>query len=241
LLVVLWRPRFLLPEHTTRVTLLAPIITSSHGGNAPLRKSAAEVSVPERPAPVVETTPVATAKVAVGGFDANTKQAAPVPGHGASSQVMTGVFDDLKSATATGYSREGTVVVGFDGSEPGRQGRERTGSVGFTDMFRFRGNAQGDNASAVSQVADEPARLLSSPSPIYSEEARSLNVKGKVVLEVTLMASGIVRVLRVVSGLGHGLDEAAIAAVNRIRCQPARKAGQPIEVVGTVTVIFDLS
>ena len=37
LLVVLWRPRFLLPEHTTRVTLLAPIITSSHGGNAPFR------------------------------------------------------------------------------------------------------------------------------------------------------------------------------------------------------------
>jgi TonB family protein len=236
LLTVLWRPTFPPEGRATGWTLVMPIIAAADA-TAPVRKPAA-APIPERPAPVVETMPV----VAVGGIDASTRQADPAPGHGGSDRVVTGVFDDPQSATATGYSNEGkVVVVGFGGNVPGREGTETPGTVGFTGMFAFRGSGQEDGAGAALQAAGEAARLLSSPSPAYSEEARRLNVKGNVVLEVRLTASGAVRVLRVICGLGHGLDEAAIEAVNRIRCRPARKAGQPIDVVGTITVVFDLT
>jgi TonB family protein len=66
-------------------------------------------------------------------------------------------------------------------------------------------------------------------------------VTGEVVLMVKLDASGSIHYVRIVSGLGHGLDEAAIAAVNQGRCQPATRAGIPVDMDGTITVTFRLT
>ena len=52
-----------------------------------------------------------------------------------------------------------------------------------------------------------PAEVISKPTPAYTAEARNLRIEGEVVLEVVFEASGKLRVLRVVQGLGHGLDE----------------------------------
>jgi TonB family protein len=93
----------------------------------------------------------------------------------------------------------------------------------------------------VQQGGDEAAKLLSAPTPMYNDEAKRLNVTGEVVLEVKMRASGEVQVLRIVSSLGHGLDQAAIDAVNQTRCRPALKAGRPVDVMATVRVIFKLA
>lgn len=61
------------------------------------------------------------------------------------------------------------------------------------------------------------------------------------ILEVEFAASGDIRVLRVVRGLGHGLDEAAVRAVERMRFKPARRQGQPVDVRTTVDVVFRLA
>ena len=65
------------------------------------------------------------------------------------------------------------------------------------------------------------------PNPVYTDEARNLKLEGEVLLEVEFAANGQLHVNRVVRGLGHGLDEAAIAAANKMRFKPAiaKRAG----------------
>ncbi len=68
-----------------------------------------------------------------------------------------------------------------------------------------------------------------------------MKIEGEVLLEAIFSFSGEVRVLRVLRGLGHGLDECAVAAARQIRFQPAQNAGQPVDFQGTVHVTFQLA
>ena len=86
-----------------------------------------------------------------------------------------------------------------------------------------------------------PAEILSKPVPSYTEEARSKHIEGEVLLEVVFEASGKLRVLRVVRGLGHGLDDAAVHAAEQIRFKPALKDGQPSDSTAVVHIIFQLA
>ena len=78
-----------------------------------------------------------------------------------------------------------------------------------------------DSAPAV-----QPVVILEKPNPVYTEEARKLGLEGEVLVEVIFPASGQVQVVRVVKGLGHGLDEAALRAAEQIRFKPALQEGQ---------------
>jgi TonB family protein len=86
-----------------------------------------------------------------------------------------------------------------------------------------------------------PAEILSKPTPAYTEEARKLRLEGEVLLEVVFEASGQLRVLRVVRGLGHGLDENAIHAAEQIRFKPALQNGQPRDSTALLHIIFQLA
>lgn len=86
-----------------------------------------------------------------------------------------------------------------------------------------------------------PAEVISKPTPTYTPEARSLRIEGEVVLEVVFEASGKLRVLRVVQGLGHGLDEAATRAAEQIRFRPAKRDGQPSDYTAMVHIVFQLA
>jgi TonB family protein len=86
-----------------------------------------------------------------------------------------------------------------------------------------------------------PAEVISKPSPAYTAEARNLRIEGEVVLEVVFEASGKLRVLRVVQGLGHGLDESATHAAEQIRFKPARRDGQPSDYAGQLHIVFQLA
>ena len=83
--------------------------------------------------------------------------------------------------------------------------------------------------------------ILSKPNPAYSTEARTIKLEGDVVLEVVFLASGQMQVIRVVSGLGHGLDEAAIQAAKLIRFRPALRNGQPVDFHAHVRIEFRLA
>jgi len=67
------------------------------------------------------------------------------------------------------------------------------------------------------------------PNPEYSEQARKKKIKGTVVLSLTVAVDGTTRDIKVVKGVGYGLDEKAVEAVSRWRFTPALKDGQPIE------------
>ncbi len=89
--------------------------------------------------------------------------------------------------------------------------------------------------------ASTPVEILSKPRPVYSEEARRLRIEGEVLLEVLFAASGEPHVLRVIQGLGHGLEAAAMESASHIGFRPAVRAGEPIDQVATVRIVFQLA
>jgi TonB family protein len=83
--------------------------------------------------------------------------------------------------------------------------------------------------------------IISKPNPVYTEEARQLKLQGEVLLEVLFGANGQLHVNRVVRGMGHGLDEAAVSAASKIRFKPAQHYDQPIDSTAIVHVVFQLA
>jgi TonB family protein len=96
-------------------------------------------------------------------------------------------------------------------------------------------------AQAGAGPATIPVEIISKPQPVYTDEARSLKLEGEVLLEVLFSANGTLHVNRVVRGLGHGLDEAAIAAANKMRFKPSLRMGQPVDSTAIVHVTFQIA
>jgi TonB family protein len=86
-----------------------------------------------------------------------------------------------------------------------------------------------------------PLEILFKPRPSYSAEARGLRLEGEVSLEVVFQANGAVKVVRVIKGLGHGLDEAAAQAAVQVRFKPAMRSGAPIDTSATISITFELT
>lgn len=63
----------------------------------------------------------------------------------------------------------------------------------------------------------------------YPEEAKKAGVEGTVVLRVLIDETGKVKETEIIQGLGYGLDEASIKAVQQVTWKPARKNDQPLE------------
>ncbi|HXX44997.1 MAG TPA: TonB family protein [Candidatus Acidoferrales bacterium] len=87
----------------------------------------------------------------------------------------------------------------------------------------------------------KPVEILFVPKPIYTDEARNRKIEGDVLVEVVFAASGEVKVVRVVRGLGFGLDEAAEAAARQIRFKPALQEGQPVDSPAIAHIKFELA
>jgi len=83
-------------------------------------------------------------------------------------------------------------------------------------------------------------RVLYSPDPEYSEEARKAKYQGTCVLWVVVGPDGKVHDIRIQRTLGLGLDEKAVEAVRNWKFEPARKDGQPVAVQINVEVNFRL-
>jgi TonB family protein len=87
-----------------------------------------------------------------------------------------------------------------------------------------------------------PVEILFKPTPIYSSAALSKKIEGDVLLEVRFSGSGQPTVLRVVRGLGYGLDESAEAAAAQIKFRPAQNdEGLPVDSIETVHIVFQLA
>jgi TonB family protein len=86
----------------------------------------------------------------------------------------------------------------------------------------------------------EPPTLLKEVRPLYTDEARRRSISGDVVLEIIVRRDGTVGNLRVIRGLGAGLDEKAIEAVRQWRFSPAKRQGAAVDVVVEVSVEFKL-
>jgi protein TonB len=79
------------------------------------------------------------------------------------------------------------------------------------------------------------------PNPQYSQEAVKSKYQGIVLLSATITADGRVTNIRVVKGLGGGLDEVAVATVRTWRFKPGLGLDQqPVAVDAPIEVTFRL-
>jgi TonB family protein len=85
-----------------------------------------------------------------------------------------------------------------------------------------------------------PPRLLREVKADYTEEARRRGLAGEVVLEIVVRSDGTIGDVRVLQGLGSGLNERAIEAVRQWRFDPAQRLGKPVDVFVEVAVEFRL-
>ena len=77
----------------------------------------------------------------------------------------------------------------------------------------------------------------------YTEEARTERKEGGVILQATISREGVVKDVKVLRGLGYGLDEVATEALRKCKFKPAysRQSGEPVEVTYNVVADFQLT
>ncbi|RXH56864.1 Ferric siderophore transport system, periplasmic binding protein TonB [Granulicella sibirica] len=81
---------------------------------------------------------------------------------------------------------------------------------------------------------------ISMPDPEFSEEARKAKVAGNVLVYLWVDQNGNPTHVRVIRGIGMGLDEKAMEAVRQYKFKPARKDGKPVTVEMNVEVNFQI-
>ncbi len=82
--------------------------------------------------------------------------------------------------------------------------------------------------------------VLFAPEPEFSEEARKAKVAGNVLVYLQVDASGHPTHVRVLRGIGLGLDEKAMEAVRQYKFKPATENGRPVAVEMNVEVNFQI-
>ncbi|MDP9160682.1 MAG: energy transducer TonB [Acidobacteriota bacterium] len=189
-------------------------------------------------------------KVQTGGFgDPNGLKAQGKDASGLTAKL--GGFDlpegqGVGNGSGGTHGTKGTIAsAGFgDGiAQPGR-GDGRTGGRGAPQIAGFA--AQEVATAAKPRLSDtalktSPVEILYKPNPAYTQEARQLKLQGEVLLEVMFGANGQLHVNRVVRGLGHGLDETATAAADKIKFKPAEHNGSAVDSTAVVHVTFQLA
>ena len=204
-----------------------------------------------RPAPVVvesgrfETTrniPMQHAETA-GPVSAGFVSSNVAPGRSSGISVSSVAgFAAAKMASASTSAGTGVRGAGFAAAAPS-EARPQAGAPAEGQFGAVVAKTPGvSSVASQSLVAQRsPLEIVFKPRPAYSNEARSLRIEGEVTLEAKFQASGDVLVMRVIRGLGHGLDETAMAAARAIRFQPATERGRRVDAVATVRIAFQLA
>jgi len=122
---------------------------------------------------------------------------------------------------------------------PGGGKRGTVQTSGFGDQT-VAAEAPKKKAAAAGDLT-ATVNILEKPKPEYTAEGRSLKLEGDVVIDLVFLANGTVQVNRVVSGLGHGLDEAASKAAQHIKFKPAQRDGQPVDFPARVRIEFRMA
>jgi TonB family protein len=199
------------------------------------------------------TMAAAPAKVQTGGFgDPNGVPASDTHGHpvtiaqGGSYDMPygpgygngTGGSKGARGVVASTGFGSGVATGNSSGPVSGSRGTVRQGGFGDADVVTA---SQPKAKSAEPVVKTLPAEITFKPSPVYTDEGRQLKIEGEVLLEVVFSATGQIRVVKVVRGLGHGLDESAVRAAEKIQFKPALQDGHPADFEAVLHIVFQLA
>lgn len=165
----------------------------------------------------------------LGGFDMPRG-----PGYGNG----TGGAKGARGVVASSGFGSGVAIGDGSGRVSASRGTVRQGGFGDADVAT---TPQPRTKATEPMVKTVPAEITYKPRPVYTDEGRQLKIEGEVLLEVVFTATGQIRILRVVQGLGHGLDESAIRAAEKIQFKPALKNGQPADFEAVLHIVFQLA
>ena len=187
-------------------------------------------------------------KVQTGGFgDPNGIPGKGDPNHATNvnrlgSPALPG-GDGYGNGTGGAKGIRGTVAsTGFGNGVATPPPSKKTGTVqagGFADQTVATEAPK--KRAASSENPTTPVDIVEKPRPEYTAEGRSMKIEGDVVIDMVFLANGTVQVNRVISGLGHGLDEAALRAAQQIKFKPAKRDGQPVDFPARVRIEFRLA
>ncbi|HTZ49327.1 MAG TPA: energy transducer TonB [Verrucomicrobiae bacterium] len=199
---------------------------------------------------VAATVKAPVEKVQTGGFgDENGITGKAVPGHagnvnGFGNPALPG-GEGYGNGTGGKNGIRGTVAsTGFgNGTAVPPSGNGGKKSVVASSGFGAMDTAEAapKKKAEASGPADTPPEITDKPNPEYTAEGRSMKVEGDVRISVVFKANGTVQVNNVVSGLGHGLDEAAVRAAQQIKFKPAKRQGEPVDFPAVIRIEFRLA
>lgn len=150
----------------------------------------------------------------------------------------TGGSKGARGVVASAGFGNGVAIGDGSGRVSASRGTVRQGGFGDADVIAA---AAPKPKVAEPVVKTIPAEITFKPRPVYTEEGRKLKIEGEVLVEVMFTATGQIRILRVVQGLGHGLDESAVRAAEKIQFKPALKDGQPADFQAVLHIVFQLA
>jgi TonB family protein len=153
------------------------------------------------------------------------------PGYGNGTGGDKGVRGTVAS---TGF---GNGIANPPTSGGGKRGTVQ--STGFADASVATEAPK--KRAAASDSPTSMVEILDKPRPQYTAEGRNQRIEGDVVLDMVFLANGSVQVNRVISGLGHGLDESAVRAAQEMKFKPAKRDGQPVDFPARVRIEFRLA
>ncbi|MDD4310529.1 MAG: energy transducer TonB, partial [Candidatus Cloacimonetes bacterium] len=142
---------------------------------------------------------------------------------------------------------EVAIDVSFEISD--ELGTEEVDMATFEQAISQIGNIYSTSSTSSGIVDETPVNfvayddapvVIGTIAPEYPEFARRAKQQGTVVLEVEVLKDGSVRNIHVKRSIPGGLDDAAIAAVKKVRFQPGRSSGQPVDCLVIIPVEFKL-
>lgn len=74
----------------------------------------------------------------------------------------------------------------------------------------------------------------------YPEIAKRAGIEGRVFVQAFIDEAGNVADAKVIKGVGHGLDEAALEAVKQTKFTPGKQKGEPVKVQVSIPIVFKL-
>ncbi len=151
----------------------------------------------------------------------------------------TGGSHGVRGAIASSGFGNGVATGKSPGTVSGSRGAVR--QAGFEDADIMIASIQPKAKSAEDAVNIVPAEITFKPRPAYTDEGRRLKIEGEVQLEVVFSATGQIRILKILHGLGHGLDESAIRAAEKVQFKPSLRDGHPADCEAIMHVTFQLA
>lgn len=243
---------FAIGAHVVIVLLIALFIASQMKVMNPAKKNIATIVAPQTPPPILpklqqigggggqhDLAPVSKGRLP----DLAQKQLiapkAPPPDAPKLTVVPTVVVQkDLKMAT-NDMPNLGAPSSSLNGVSLGNGAGTGIGSGNGSGIGPGSGGNTGGGVMHIGGGVSKPV-VLYQVEPEFSEEARKAKFSGDVMVYLWIGTDGKPSHVRVVRGVGMGLDEKAVEAVRQYRFQPAMKDGKPVQVDLYVNVNFQI-